>query len=186
LDPESCKLKICMVGDEGVGKTSLVRSFAGEAFDDAYKRTLGTAVTKVDLGQVGERLRATLMIWDIMGDKQFFRLCKDAYFNHVGGILAVFDLTKFETLLSLYEWIDGIDDMRRRVPVVVLANKADLREGIKVDEDKVERLCNEASCSWLRTSAKNGENVQKAFLDLTQLVVHLPFGTSTLHSRPRD
>jgi len=166
------RLKVCLVGDEAVGKTSLIRRFVYSMYDEAYIRTVGTMVSKRDIDLPETGYRASLMIWDIMGRKDFMGLFKEAYFKHVRGIIAVFDITRPRTLNSLQEWIGSIRSSVGRVPTIVLANKADIRPstGGLSDED-IERFCSANASPWLASSAKTGENVERAFQDLASAVM---------------
>src|SRR5437879_13306466 len=94
MDTESKTLqfKICLVGEEGVGKTSLIHRFVSGAFDESYIRTLGAVVSKktVALGTLhGRPVQVDMMILDIMGKRTFLQLFKEAYFHGAQGLLAV-------------------------------------------------------------------------------------------------
>ncbi len=160
------KRKVCLVGDEGVGKTSIVRRFAHGAFDEEYIRTVGTMVSKREVSVPEAGLIVTLLIWDISGQRDFVHLFKEAYFKHVRGIVAVFDLTRPETFESLHEWLGEADASTPQIPTVVLANKADLTGERRIEDSQVKGFCSLRSLSWLKTSARTGENVETAFRHL--------------------
>jgi len=163
MEIEEIKLKVCLLGDEGVGKTCLIRQFVYQEYDEAYKKTIGTTVVKRDVELVDEGYRANMMILDIMGRMDYFNSIRDRYLKNVKGVIAVFDLTRLKTLTSLGEWLSEITSQDGSVSTLVLANKADLLEETKVSDADIERFCSGLSCSWLKTSAKTGENVEKAF-----------------------
>src|SRR5436309_15882399 len=93
------KAKVCLVGETAVGKTSLVKRFVLDAFDDRYVATVGTKVTKKTVPVVwrGAPARMDLMVWDIMGEKGFRELLKEAYFHGAQGMLAVCDMRRKDT-----------------------------------------------------------------------------------------
>lgn len=176
MEPEAktYKLKICLVGEEGVGKTSLVHRFVSGAFDEAYIRTLGAVVSKktVMLGNVrGRPVHVDMMILDIMGKRTFLQLFKDAYFNGAKGILAVFDMTRKASLRDLTLWIDGVRDSVGSIPVYCLGNKMDLKDRREVKEDEAHKVLEPYEAPILYTSAKSGDNVESAFQGLAKTIV---------------
>src|SRR5256884_293302 len=131
VEPEAktFKFKICLVGEEGVGKTSLIHRFVSGAFDESYIRTLGAVVSKktVALGSMqGRPVQVDMMILDIMGKRTFLQLFKEAYFHGAKGVLAVFDVTRAQSLRDLTKWIDGVRDSVGPCPAYALGNKTDL------------------------------------------------------------
>src|SRR2546425_2377432 len=100
MEARRMKIKICLVGEAAVGKTSLIRRFVLDDFDDKYIQTLGTKVSKKELSvsQDGEAVKVDMTIWDIMGQKGFRELLKEAYFYGAKGVIAVTDVTRKTTL----------------------------------------------------------------------------------------
>ncbi len=171
-------MKICLVGEEGVGKTSLIRRFVMSQFDEKYIRTVGTMVSKkiVKVGPFdGTQYTLHLLVWDIMGRRDFMSLYKEAYFSRARGILAVCDVTRPETLDALQDWIEGIYSTVGKAPVIVLANKKDMAEYARMEEDDILALCEMHKAPYLMTSAKTGENVEVAFTKLAEMTVRSRF-----------
>lgn len=176
MDPESktYKFKICLVGEEAVGKTSLIHRFVSGAFDESYIRTLGAVVSKktVSLGSMsGRPVTVDMMILDIMGKRTFLQLFKEAYFHGAKGILAVFDVTRKASLHDLTKWIDGVRDSVGPIPVYTLGNKIDLTERREVHEQEASDALRSYECPILYTSAKTGSNVEQAFQSLAKTIV---------------
>src|SRR5437764_14630126 len=119
------KAKVCLVGDVAVGKTSLIKRFVQDQFDDRYIATVGTKVTKKSVDMVWKGAPATLdmMVWDIMGEKGFRGLLKDAYFDGAQGVLAVCDLTRKDTLDDLEDWVATVRKEVRNVGIEMAANR---------------------------------------------------------------
>ncbi|MEE9174254.1 MAG: Rab family GTPase [Thermoplasmata archaeon] len=170
------KLKVCLAGDVAVGKTSLVRRFVCDEFDDRYLSTLGAKMMKKEIQaeMPGSRRQGhvDLIIWDIMGYRGFQELLKEAYFRGSQGILAVCDVTRPETLVGLEDWRRAIEKVAGGLPSYVLANKVDLTEEAQLWGEDLEAFCEGWGGSpYLLTSAKTGENVEEAFEGLTSLVL---------------
>ncbi len=169
------KAKVCLVGDIGVGKTSLVRRFVLDTFDDRYIATIGTKVTKktVPCTWRGGPAVMDLVVWDIMGEKGFRQLLKESYFEGAHGVLAVCDLTRRDTLADLYTWIDLTKANAGGVPFVFLGNKADLRSKVVVQEPELAAIAQNQGAPYMFASAKTGLNVEGAFQGLAEQVARV-------------
>ncbi len=166
------KAKVCLVGDVAVGKTSLIKRFVQEAFDDRYIATVGTKVTKKTVDVIWKGVPATLdmMVWDIMGEKGFRALLRDAYFEGAQGVLAVCDLTRKETFYDLNNWVTMVRKQVGNVPIVFLGNKADLVERLVVTHEELESMGQIHNAPPFRASAKSSQGVNEAFLALAQAI----------------
>jgi small GTP-binding protein len=168
------KSKICLVGEKAVGKTSLIRRYVLNMFDEQYVTTIGTRVSKkearVFLPERDLLVDADLQIWDIMGEKGFRELLKEAYFYGANGILAVADLTRRKTLDDLDDWIDGVEQIVGKVPLLIAVNKSDLVSSAQYGERDVEQVARAFDCPYVMTSAKSGSNVEEAFRQIGQMV----------------
>ncbi|MFQ5986505.1 MAG: Rab family GTPase [Thermoplasmata archaeon] len=173
---ERIKIKVCLVGDSAVGKTSLIRRFVHDEFDDRYVTTLGAKVSKKDIVvrvAEGKRLYVDMTIWDIMGEKSFLDLLKDVYFHGAKGILTVCDVTRRDTLYGLPDWVDAVQKITGDIPMYVLANKVDLKDQISFDEQELRELAGKYDSPYSYTSARTGENVQEAFQQLAGLICQM-------------
>ena len=168
-EAQHLKAKICLVGEGAVGKTSLIRRFVLDQFDDDYIATLGAKVSKkrMEIPVLPEELVILEMtIWDVMGQPQFRELLREKYFKGASGILAVSDLTRRETLEALYEWIDRVDRTAGPTPVVLAVNKADLATDARYGEADAARFAQGLHGEFFLASAKTGANVEEAFRGL--------------------
>jgi small GTP-binding protein len=170
------KLKICLVGEGAVGKTSLIKRFVFEAFDGKYVTTLGTKITKKEVTinhpVKGQEYNVTMLIWDIMGQKGFRELLQEAYFYGAQGIIAVCDITNKETMAELDGWIDSAFNVTGKIPIVFLANKADLKEKAQFTIEEFKEFASKYERSAAFTSsAKTGENVEESFKALSMEIL---------------
>ncbi len=166
------KSKVCLVGEQAVGKTSLIHRFVSGAFDESYIRTLGAvaSVKAIDLDSVGARpVHMDLSILDIMGKLTFLELFQAAYFRGAAGILAVADLSRRWTLDALRLWIGSVQEVSGKLPVVLVVNKADLADRAEYGPEQIEDVAKEFGASHFLTSAKTGDHVEDAFHRLAYL-----------------
>ncbi len=161
------KVKVCFIGDAGVGKTSLIKRFVLDVFDDRYIATIGTKVTK-KIVDVDGQAKVMMLVWDIMGQKGFRELLREAYFFGAHGAIAVCDLTNKETLEELRYWIKALTDVAGDVPIVFAGNKADLENERVIKEPDFKDLAAKYKSKAFLTSAKTGQNVEAIFKGLAE------------------
>jgi small GTP-binding protein len=171
IDNQEVKLKICLVGEGAVGKTSLIKRYVLDAFDGQYLTTIGTKISKKEvtlkIPSDEEKHDVTMLIWDIMGQKGFRELLQEAYFYGAQGIIAVCDITNKISLEDLEGWIDAAMRVTGKVPIMFLANKFDLKDDAQFSLDELKNFASKYDNSVVLTSsAKTGENVIKAFESL--------------------
>jgi small GTP-binding protein len=167
-DEDLMKVKVCFIGDAGVGKTSLIKRFVLDVFDDRYIATIGTKVTKkiVDVQGPQGQAKVMMLVWDIMGQKGFRELLREAYFFGAHGAVAVCDMTNKETVEELRYWIKALTDVAGDVPIVFAGNKADLENERVVKDQDMKELASKYKAECYLTSAKTGQNVEAAFKTL--------------------
>ena len=177
--------KIILIGEGGVGKTSLRNNFLGKSFDGEYLPTLGAdfAIQNITLHEAGEEIKIRFQIWDLAGQPNFNQI-RALYFKHCVGALIVFDVSRQDTLDNLINWLEelSVDSDSTNVSCLVLGNKIDLKEEFKnyTSPDTVKKYIQERmigkfeniglDIDYYETSAKTGLNVEKAFYTLGQRV----------------
>ena len=180
MDTIVLKSKICLVGGLAVGKTSLIRRFVLNVFDERYETTLGTKVTKKTLElSFPDRdvaVQVDMTIWDIMGQQGFQELLKEAYFHGARGILAVADLTRRSSLIDVVDWVGAVQGVAGSIPVLIAVNKSDLSQQAEFSQSEIGELREQFACDSLLTSAKTGERVEEAFLRLGRLAAERQLG----------
>ncbi|MFX0083841.1 MAG: Rab family GTPase [Candidatus Hodarchaeota archaeon] len=157
------KFKICLLGEGAVGKTSLVYRFIENKFQEDYKTTLGVTILQKHL-EIDD-YSVSLNIWDFGGQYSFKKLRK-LYLEGSKGALIVFDLTNRESFEKLGEWIQDFRGQRGEKPFWLIGNKVDLKDQLVVTEEEASLLAKEHGVNLIITSAKTGENVEKAFVNL--------------------
>ncbi len=168
------KVKICLVGGGAVGKTSLIRRFVYDEFDDRYITTMGAKVSKRDIvvrEQDGSRVKVNMTIWDIMGQESFRDIMGEAFFYGAQGALAVCDVTRRETLSELRDWVTSVRKVTGEIPIHFLANKVDLKDQIAFQKSELAEVATEYDSPYDYTSARTGQNVQEAFDNLAKMIV---------------
>jgi len=165
---------VCLIGDPGVGKTSLVRRFVTDLFDDHYLSTIGAKITKkgmvLDVPERELHIKLTLMIWDVAGQKEY-RAFHEMHMKGMEGVIAVADLTRKNTFDSLKATIAMADRTGVNIPVVFLLNKCDLAEPSQSDLKDIRTLASQRLIPVLAVSAKTGLNVELAFERLSRMMV---------------
>lgn len=170
---EEMRMKICLLGDSAVGKTSLIRRFVVNKFDDKYLTTVGTKVSKKNINLIHDsnlNIALTLLIWDVLGQKEFRRL-HSVFYQGAKGALIVCDVTRLETLESLPGWVESIHKTNGPIPLVFLANKIDLKEHYAFPITEFEAVSAKFDAPFFLTSAKTGENVEVAFNRIAERMV---------------
>ena len=172
MEPRRMKIKVCLVGEAAVGKTSLIRRFVLDDFDDKYIQTLGTKVSKKEVVVPGPDggVSVDMTIWDIMGQKGFRELLKEAYFYGAKGVIAVAEVTRKTTLDDLDDWIEGVYSVTGKIPIQFMANKWDLKSQAEIGEEELIQATKAYDSPYFLTSAKTGENVESAFQNLAQRI----------------
>jgi small GTP-binding protein len=171
--------KVVLMGDGSVGKTTLRKVYMGEGFRAQYMITIGAdfAVKKMQLAGGHD---VSIQIWDLAG-QEHFKSVRSTFYKGAQGALAVYSTVERASFDNLPNWMNECwTNAGKKVPVVLIANKVDLREQFKnnpamkqaiVTTEEGQKYADNLAksgvhCSFLETSAKTGENVEAAFLEL--------------------
>lgn len=160
--------KITILGDAAVGKTSLINQFVEGSFQEDYKPTLGANIVRkdVDLSEINAQIR--LIMWDLAGQEKY-NVIRSMYFQGCVGALVVYDITRYQTFENVEsKWLKDFKKyVKKEGAYVLIGNKIDLDVQRAVSKEKGEELAQKIQASdFIETSAKFGDNVEKAFKNL--------------------
>lgn len=160
-------IKITLLGEKNVGKTSLVYRFIENKFRENYKATLGVNLLKKDLDINGG---VSAQIWDL-GGQESFRSLRRLYLEGANGGLVIFDLTDRGSFDKLSDWIMSFKEARGEQPLLLIGNKSDLENQIKITNNEASQFARNNNMELIVTSAKTGHNVEEAFIQLTKRIL---------------
>lgn len=157
------KFKFIIIGDAGVGKTSLILRFVENRFQRDYRATIGLNVLTHSINLLsGDQTKVHFSIFDI-GSQKYFQRVRRTYYSGAHAAFVVFDLTSRESFENLTAWKGELDNYVGKIPFCVIGNKLDLVEDRAVAPEEGIQVAEEMRASYMETSAKEGTNVEDAF-----------------------
>lgn len=171
-------VKLLLLGDSAVGKSSLLMRFCDDRFETNHVLTIGVDFKFKRVERNGRKLK--LQVWDTAGQERF-RTITPAYYHAAMGVVLTYDTTDQNSFDHVEYWVTqlnqhGSEDVQR----ILVGNKADLADKIdettglpmrKVTEEAGRALAEKFGMSFFETSAKSGQNVEDAFLKIADNVV---------------
>jgi len=155
-------LKVIVVGNGMVGKTSMITRFARGIMTDNYKKTIGTDFMEkeITVRRTGEQIK--LMLWDTAGQEMFSQLTKQ-YYRGAGAVVFVFSTTDRASFLEVERWKGKVEAECGRICQVLVQNKIDLLEKAAVEAGEVEDLARRMGVKLYRTCVKDNVLVDDVF-----------------------
>lgn len=168
----SLSKKVCLLGDYAVGKTSLVRRFVYNLFDDRYLSTIGVKVSRkvVVIPHNQDLAELTLMLWDLAGSEEYSAM-QISYLRGAAGAIIVCDLTRPATLDSLGRYAAEVRQISPAARLIIAGNKEDLRDQRQITDEQLAGQATALRAPYYLTSAKTGTNVEAVFRHLGQLLI---------------
>ncbi|XP_041108299.1 ras-related protein Rab-32a [Polyodon spathula] len=159
--------KVLVIGELGVGKTSLIKRYVHQLFSQHYRATIGVDFALKVINWDSKTL-VRLQLWDIAGQERFGNMTR-VYYKEAVGAFVVFDVTRESTFEAVSKWKHDLDSKVKLpsgspIPVVLLANKCDQKkDGNGDNSTNMDQFCKESGfLGWFETSAKDNINVEEA------------------------
>ncbi len=165
--------KLAILGNSAVGKTSLINQYIHQKFEQDYHPSLGANIVLKEMFVEEKNSHVKMILWDIAGQEKY-DLSRKVFFQGCVGALFVYDVTRPVTFKELKsKWLkDLIEFGNTNAVYILIGNKNDLTEEKKVSTQDGENLAKEMKASvFIETSAKHGDNVEKAFKTLVLSVI---------------
>lgn len=158
--------KLLLIGDSGVGKTSILFKFSEDTFSTAFISTIGIDFKIRTIEVDGKKIK--LQVWDTAGQERF-RTITTAYYRGAMGIMLVYDVSNTKSFENISNWIRNIEmHATQDVELMILGNKCDINEKRQVSKEKGEQLALQHSIKFMETSAKANINIEEAFTTLAR------------------
>lgn len=166
--------KVLVIGDYGVGKTSIIRRYTEGYFTPNYKLTIGVDFALKNITHTdGQKI--SLQLWDIAGHERFGHMTH-VYYKYAIAAILVFDLGRPATFESVLKWQKDLNEKvmlanEDPVPMILLANKADISPN-EIDKEKLDQFCEDHGfLAWYATSAKTNKNIDEAMEFLIEAIL---------------
>jgi len=174
-------IKLLLIGDSGVGKSCLLLRFTENNFNDSYISTIGIDFKIRDV-EIGGKM-CTLQVWDTAGQERF-RTITSAYYRGAHGIALVYDVTSRESFDNMTYWLKHMQKYANAdVCKILVGNKTDLLDKRVVPTSEGQQLASRSNCEFYETSAKTGEGVEHAFMELSKEIKKRKYDTPA-HEEP--
>ncbi|GCC29524.1 ras-related protein Rab-38-like [Chiloscyllium punctatum] len=169
--------KVLVIGDLGVGKTSIIKRYVHQIFSQHYRATIGVDFALKVLHWEEDTI-IRLQLWDIAGQERFGNMTR-VYYREAVGAFIVFDVSRASTFEAVSKWKNDLDSKVRLqngnpVPAILLANKCDqTKEGLSNTLPKMDQYCKENGfIAWFETSAKDNIHIEESARVLVENILN--------------
>eukprot|EP01084_Bolivina_argentea_P114727 204204_1 len=175
-------LKIIILGDSGVGKTSILHKYVNNRFIEEHKATIGAAFSTKEIMVDGDRL-ITLQLWDTAGQERFQSLGR-AFYRGSDACILVYDITSQESFNRISTWRENFlqqsnPENPSEFPFLLFGNKCDLDQQRQVSTEQVTAYANKQKCmKFYETSALNGQNLEVGIRLIANIAAQMDDGAS--------
>lgn len=182
-DDYSHLFKLLLIGDSGVGKSSLLLRFADNSYTGNYITTIGVDFKIRTITIDNQRVK--LQIWDTAGQERF-RTITSTYYRGTHGVVVVYDVTNANTFKSIQRWLIEIDQYCSSVSKILVGNKNDDESRKVVSTDEAGNLAQSYGIELVETSAKDDINVEDVFVKITKSMLRLKFQQQMAERKSKD
>ena len=165
---EMIRLKILILGDSAIGKTSLLLKYVDGYFPKIYISTLGVEFKSKTINLNGIDIK--LQIWDTAGQERFHCITKN-FMKGSDGIIFAYDITNRSTFGNLKNWISEAQEAAGDFEKIIVGNKIDLEKERKVSKESLNKFCESKKIKGMEISVKKEINVNECFEALTKLII---------------
>ena len=163
IEQEEIKYKLIVIGDENVGKTSILNRFKNNLFSPEYEPTVGLDFQSIPI--LIDDQSVTLLLYDTAGQEKFKSLIP-LYTNEANIILLIYDISNKDSFDNIGNWFDLLNNINKEEVIFALVgNKSDLDFNRKVSKEEAESYANEHHYVFQEVSAMSGEGVQELFMN---------------------
>ncbi|XP_063810748.1 ras-related protein Rab-42 [Pseudophryne corroboree] len=156
------QFRVLLLGDSGVGKTSLLRRYTDEDFTDTTGPTVGVDFcSRIEEPETGVKVR--LQFWDTAGQERY-RAVTRSYYRNAACVILLFDLTAQKSFEHIESWYKEVTERTQPQPLLflLLGTKSDMQQQRSVTREEAQTLADSIKAPYLETSARTGSNVSAA------------------------
>ncbi|KAH0793577.1 Ras family protein [Histomonas meleagridis] len=187
MNAQAQLVKFIVIGNAGVGKTSIINRLVRDDYDPEVTPTIGVDYVNFDTTVQNEPFH--IIIWDTAGQERYFNIIRN-YFRNSLGIILVFDITSRHSFEKIPFWLKTArKEADPNCQVMLIGNKSDFQSIREVSNEEAEKFAeeNQILC-YMETSALNNKNIKEAFMKLTEKIYNLmstgeiniePYNTAT-------
>ena len=163
------KIKLMVLGDSNVGKSSILTKYCKNQFLSKYITTIGIDFQIKYLNINNKRIK--VQIWDTAGQERY-RVVTKNYFNTSNGFIIIYDITDRSSFNNINNWMDQIESfIGKEVKCILFGNKNDLDNKRDVQIEEGEELAKKYNCPFFETSAKEGNNIEEGFKEIVMEII---------------
>ena len=166
------KIQLILIGESGVGKTSLIRRYTNNIFNTNHLETIG-----IEFFNKEERINDQIIqikLWDTAGQEIFHSLTKNFY-RKADGIIIVYDITNKESFERIQDWVKSVydnTDTYKEIQMIIVGNKIDLEERREVSKEEGLKIGKYFEIDFFEASAKNAEGVKNFMIKIIEDILN--------------